>query len=236
MNAACSGQSGCSRAPLPGSHSGPAGRSTTNRRSLMGAFFTRCSSSTLLAGRPRAPSPGRRASGSARARAWGRGRVGAPDLVAATTAAVAAGVTVALVEQPYQVAGRRSPAPAAQLDQAWTAVVEQLRTGALSELRLLVGGRSSGARVACRTAGGTHAAGVLCLAFPLRPPGRASAPSRLPNSTPSRCRRSSSRASATLSVRRRHRRCGRSSSSLATTASARRGPWPRPSSWLSLLL
>ena len=52
MNAACSGQSGCSRAPLPGSHSGPAGRSTTNRRSLMGAFFTRCSSSTLLAGWP----------------------------------------------------------------------------------------------------------------------------------------------------------------------------------------
>jgi predicted alpha/beta-hydrolase family hydrolase len=108
------------------------------------------------------------------------GGVGAPDLVAATTAALAAGVTVALVEQPYRVAGRRSPAPAPQLDEAWLAVVEQLRTGALGGLPLFAGGRSSGARVACRTAGKTRAAGVLCLAFPLRPPGRASAPSRLP--------------------------------------------------------
>jgi hypothetical protein len=107
------------------------------------------------------------------------GGVGAPDLVAATAAAHAAGVTVALVEQPYRVAGRRSPAPAAQLDTAWVAVVEQLRGGALSGLPVFVGGRSSGARVACRTVDATHAVGVICLAFPLRPPGRASAPSRL---------------------------------------------------------
>ena len=108
------------------------------------------------------------------------GGVGAPDLVAAATAALAAGVTVALVEQPYRVAGRRSPAPAAQLDEAWIAAVEHLQARALGGLTLFAGGRSSGARVACRTAGETHAAGVLCLAFPLRPPGRASAPSRLP--------------------------------------------------------
>jgi predicted alpha/beta-hydrolase family hydrolase len=108
------------------------------------------------------------------------GGVGAPDLAAATAAALAAGVTVALVEQPYRVAGRRSPAPAAQLDEAWTAVVEQLGDGALAGLTLVVGGRSSGARVACRTAAATGAAGVVCLAFPLQPPGRASAPSRLP--------------------------------------------------------
>jgi len=108
------------------------------------------------------------------------GGVTAPDLVAATAAALAAGVTVALVEQPYRVAGRRSPAPAAQLDTAWTAVVEQLGAGPLEGLPLLVGGRSSGARVACRTAGATGAVGVICLAFPLRPPGRPSAPSRLP--------------------------------------------------------
>jgi len=108
------------------------------------------------------------------------GGVTAPDLVAATAAARAAGVTVALVEQPYRVAGRRSPAPAAQLDTAWTAVVEQLGAGPLEGLPLLVGGRSSGARVACRTAGATGAVGVICLAFPLRPPGRPSAPSRLP--------------------------------------------------------
>ena len=108
------------------------------------------------------------------------GGVGAPDLVAATSAALAVGVSVALVEQPYRVAGRRSPAPAAQLDAAWVAVVEQLRGDELRGLPLFTGGRSSGARVACRTAAGTGAAGVVCLAFPLRPPGRATAPSRLP--------------------------------------------------------
>ena len=108
------------------------------------------------------------------------GGVGAPDLVAATAAALAAGVTVALVEQPYRVAGRRSPAPAGHLDEAWVAVAAQLRAGELAGLSLLAGGRSSGARVACRTAAETGAAGLVCLAFPLQPPGRASAPSRLP--------------------------------------------------------
>jgi uncharacterized protein len=108
------------------------------------------------------------------------GGVTAPDLVAATVAALAADVTVALVEQPYRVAGRRSPAPAAQLDAAWISVVDQLRGAELSGLPLLAGGRSAGARVACRTAAATDVDGVLCLAFPLRPPGRESAPSRLP--------------------------------------------------------
>jgi len=96
------------------------------------------------------------------------GGVTAPDLVTATKAAEESGVSVALVEQPYRVAGRRTPAPARQLDAAWLAVVEQLR----GEAPLLVGGRSAGARVACRTAAETGAAGVLCLAFPLHPPGR----------------------------------------------------------------
>ena len=100
------------------------------------------------------------------------GGVGARDLVAAAAAAKAAGLTVALVEQPYRVAGRRSPAPAPQLDAAWVAVVDRLKTKELRGLPLIVGGRSSGARVACRTAGVTEAVGVLCLAFPLRPPGR----------------------------------------------------------------
>jgi predicted alpha/beta-hydrolase family hydrolase len=100
------------------------------------------------------------------------GGVTAPDLVAATRVAREAGFSVALVEQPYRVAGRRSPAPAGQLDAAWTAVVERLRTKELRGLPLVVGGRSSGARVACRTASLTEAVGVLCLAFPLRPPGR----------------------------------------------------------------
>lgn len=104
------------------------------------------------------------------------GGVGTPDLVAATDAARGEGLTVALVEQPYKVAGRRSPAPARQLDAAWTAVVEHLRSGALRDLPLVVGGRSMGARVACRTAHTTGAVAVLCLAFPLVPPRRSGAP------------------------------------------------------------
>jgi predicted alpha/beta-hydrolase family hydrolase len=82
---------------------------------------------------------------------------------------------VVLVTQPYRVAGRRAPAPAAQLDEVWIAVVRQVadsRAIAGSGLPLLVGGRSSGARVACRTATALGAAGVLCLAFPLHPPGK----------------------------------------------------------------
>jgi uncharacterized protein len=110
------------------------------------------------------------------------GGVQAKDLVAAARAAESVGVGVALVEQPYRVAGRRSPAPAHQLDAAWTAVIDHLRAGDLRGLPLVVGGRSSGARVACRTAAATGAVGVLCLAFPLQPPrraGAAPAPSRL---------------------------------------------------------
>jgi hypothetical protein len=99
------------------------------------------------------------------------GGVGSPDLVAVAEVARSEGVEVALVEQPYRVAGRRSP-PARQLDAAWTAVVDHLVAGELRGLPLIVGGRSSGARVACRTAQATGAVAVLCLAFPLRPPRR----------------------------------------------------------------
>jgi uncharacterized protein len=108
------------------------------------------------------------------------GGVTSRDLVAVTQAAQSAGISVALVEQPYRVAGRRSPAPARQLDAAWTAVVERLAPDELRGLPLIVGGRSLGARVACRTAEATGAVAVLCLAFPLRPPRRGEAPSRLP--------------------------------------------------------
>ncbi len=106
------------------------------------------------------------------------GGVGSPDLVATTKAAHSADFSVALVEQPYRVAGRRSPAPAHQLDAAWIAVVHHLRGGALDGLAVVVGGRSSGARVACRTARDAGAAAALCLAFPLHPPGRGDDPSK----------------------------------------------------------
>ena len=107
------------------------------------------------------------------------GGITAPDLATATDVALSEGVSVALVDQPYRVAGRRSPAPAHQLDVAWTAVVERLIGDELAGLPLIVGGRSLGARVACRTVETTGAVGVLCLAFPLQPPRRTS-PSRLP--------------------------------------------------------
>lgn len=100
------------------------------------------------------------------------GGVTSRDLTKVSAVAQAAGITVGLVEQPYRVAGRRSPAPAHQLDAAWMAVVERLRADELRDLRLVVGGRSAGARVACRTAADSGAIAVLCLAFPLHPPGR----------------------------------------------------------------
>ena len=76
-----------------------------------------------------------------------------------------------LVEQPYRVAGRRAPAPPAHVDAAWRAVAEHLRAEQ-GDAPLIVGGRSFGGRVACRTADDVNATGVLCLAFPLHPPGR----------------------------------------------------------------
>jgi predicted alpha/beta-hydrolase family hydrolase len=111
------------------------------------------------------------------------GGVQAKDLVAVAGIAHSVGMSVALVEQPYRVAGRRAPAPAHQLDAAWTAVIDHLLAGELHGLPLVVGGRSAGARVACRTAEAVGAIGVLCLAFPLQPPRRSGATpaqSRLP--------------------------------------------------------
>jgi uncharacterized protein len=103
------------------------------------------------------------------------GGVAAPDLRAATTAGRAAGWRVVLVEQPWRVAGRRvAPAPP-RLDDAWLAVLLDLARRGLAggpPARLVVGGRSAGARVACRTAHAVGAGAVLCLAFPLHPPGR----------------------------------------------------------------
>jgi predicted alpha/beta-hydrolase family hydrolase len=98
----------------------------------------------------------------------------APDHLAPTQPPLAR-VSVALVEQPYRVAGRKSAAPARQLDAAWVAVVAALRAGPLAGLPFVCGGRSSGARVACRTAAEAKAVGALCLAFPLVPPQRRNA-------------------------------------------------------------
>jgi uncharacterized protein len=102
--------------------------------------------------------------------------VDSPDLVLATEVANEAEVSVALVEMPYLVAGRKGPQPAPQLDVCFKAVIEKLQEDRITGLPLIVGGRSMGARVACRTAGELDAVAVLCLAFPVRPPARKGQP------------------------------------------------------------
>jgi uncharacterized protein len=106
------------------------------------------------------------------------GGVDARDILAVRTALVPAGVTVVRVTQPYRVAGRRAPAPVGQLDAAWLAVVKEVMSG-YGDTPLIAAGRSSGARVACRTAVASGASGVVALAFPVHLPGRPEK-SRLP--------------------------------------------------------
>jgi uncharacterized protein len=91
------------------------------------------------------------------------------DVLAVRDAARALGAVTALVTQPYRVRGARAPGSAAKQDAAWAEIVAALNT---SGLPLVQGGRSNGARVACRTARDVHAVGVIALAFPLHPPGR----------------------------------------------------------------
>jgi len=99
------------------------------------------------------------------------GGIDAVDLLAVRGAALEAGVAVARVAQPYRVAGKRLPPAPPALDEAWLIAVARCRTWA-GAVPLIVGGRSSGARVACRTARALDATGVLALAYPLHPPGR----------------------------------------------------------------
>ena len=93
------------------------------------------------------------------------------DVLATRDAVVAAGWTVVLVDQPWRVAGKKlGPAPAS-LDVAWLPVLAALAPD-LGPGPLVVGGRSAGARVACRTAAAVGARAVVALSFPLHPPAR----------------------------------------------------------------
>lgn len=98
------------------------------------------------------------------------GGIDAVDIVAVSTALAARGWTVARVVQPYRVKGRRAPEPPPRLDAAWAAVLDALRKERSG--RLVVSGRSSGARVAVRTAQAVGADAAVALAFPLHPPGK----------------------------------------------------------------
>ena len=99
------------------------------------------------------------------------GSVEAPDLLAARDAALSVGVSVARVTQPYRVAGRRGMPPHPTLEQPWLEVVAAL-TVRYPTLPQVFGGRSAGARVACRTAAAGQAIAVICLAYPVHPPGK----------------------------------------------------------------
>jgi predicted alpha/beta-hydrolase family hydrolase len=99
------------------------------------------------------------------------GTVDAPDLLAVRDAALKLGVAVARVTQPFRLAGARAPGSPGRQDEAWLAVVAELRAR-MPGLPLVQGGRSNGARVACRTARAAGAVSVVALAFPLHPPGK----------------------------------------------------------------
>jgi uncharacterized protein len=100
------------------------------------------------------------------------GGIESADLVEVTAEASRAGWRVVRVEQPWRVAGKRIATAPPRLDEGWSAVLADLRADDVLTGPLVLGGRSAGARVACRTAAGQGAAGVLALAFPLHPPGR----------------------------------------------------------------
>ncbi|MEV5569814.1 alpha/beta family hydrolase [Spirillospora sp. NPDC052269] len=99
------------------------------------------------------------------------GGVDAPDLLAVREVALGLGGAVARVLQPFRKAGRRAPGSAARQDEAWLEIVKLVRDR-FGDVPLVQGGRSNGARVACRTAREAGATGVVALAFPLHPPGR----------------------------------------------------------------
>lgn len=94
------------------------------------------------------------------------------DLLAVRDAALASGAVVASVQQPYRVAGRRAPGSAAAQDAAWLEIIAGIRAEAGTAVPLIQGGRSNGARVACRTARAVAARGIIALSFPLHPPGK----------------------------------------------------------------
>nr|WP_062332246.1 alpha/beta family hydrolase [Herbidospora sakaeratensis] len=98
------------------------------------------------------------------------GGVDAPDLLAVRDACLAEGIAVARITQPFRRRGARAPGSAVKQDESWVVIAETVKA-LFPGLPMAQGGRSNGARVACRTAGKVGAVGVVALAFPLHPPG-----------------------------------------------------------------
>ncbi|GAA3666138.1 hypothetical protein GCM10022237_27780 [Nocardioides ginsengisoli] len=96
------------------------------------------------------------------------GGIEARDLAALAAQLPGQGITVALFEQPWRRAGRKVATPPPTLDVGLRAAAAALRV----RTPLVVGGRSAGARSACRTASELGAAGCLAISFPLHPPGK----------------------------------------------------------------
>jgi predicted alpha/beta-hydrolase family hydrolase len=105
------------------------------------------------------------------------GGVATKDVLAAKKGGLAAGAAVFLVTQPYRVRGASAPGSVPRQDASWLEIISALRQEHPG-LPLVQGGRSNGARVACRTAQQAGAAAVIALAFPLHPPGKADDPAR----------------------------------------------------------
>jgi len=106
------------------------------------------------------------------------GGVNAPDLAALAARLPARGITVLRYEQPWRTAGKRIAARPPVLDTAWLEAAPAVAS-LVPGVPLVVGGRSAGARVACRTSASVGASGVVCLSFPLHPPGSGPEKSRL---------------------------------------------------------
>jgi len=96
------------------------------------------------------------------------GGIDAADMAAIAAVLPGQGLSVALVEMPWRVQGKKLAPRPAVIDESYLAVMAGLR----ASTPVVLGGRSAGARSACRIGAQVGAVGVLALSFPLHPPGK----------------------------------------------------------------
>lgn len=107
--------------------------------------------------------------------------VDAPFLTAMTELLVARGIAVTRFEFPYMAArrsgGKKRPPPSAEaLTEVYRAMIDDVRLRTAANVRLLIGGKSLGGRVASLVADEAFAAGkisgLVCLGYPFHPIGK----------------------------------------------------------------